>query len=117
MSHPAHDDHGPASPESHGDKPSATSAVAIPLVALGLLAAAVWLGTKPAAVPAPEAVATGVAPAKPGDPLPSWNDGEPKRAILAFVKAVTDESCRPSSRGPNASRSSTTTARSSARSR
>lgn len=88
----AHDDHGPAGPESHGDKPSATSAVAIPLVALGLLAAAVWLGTKPAAVPVSEPVATAVAQAKPGDPLPSWNDGEPKRAILAFVKAVTDES-------------------------
>lgn len=87
-----HDDHGPAGPGSHGDKPSATSAVAIPLVALGLLAAAVWLGTKPAPAPVPEPVAAGVAPAKPGDPLPSWNDGEPKRAILAFVKAVTDES-------------------------
>jgi lysophospholipase L1-like esterase/phosphoglycolate phosphatase-like HAD superfamily hydrolase len=65
--------------------------VAIPLVALGLLAAAVWLGTKPAAVPVQEPVAAGVAPAKPGDPLPSWNDGAAKRAILAFVKAVTDE--------------------------
>jgi len=92
MSHHTHDDRGPAGPESHGDKPSATSAVAIPLVALGLLAAAVWLGTKPAAVPVPEPVAEGVAPAKAGDPLPSWNDGEAKRSILAFVKAVTDES-------------------------
>jgi len=26
------------------------------------------------------------------DPLPSWNDGAPKRAILAFVHAVTDTS-------------------------
>jgi len=25
------------------------------------------------------------------DPLPSWNEGDPKRAILAFVDAVTDE--------------------------
>ena len=25
------------------------------------------------------------------DPLPSWNEGDAKRAILAFVKAVTDE--------------------------
>jgi len=89
--HDHRQDHGPAGEASHGDKPSATSAVAIPLVALGLLAAAVWLGTKPAAVPVPEPVAAGVAPAKPGDPLPSWNDGAAKRAILAFVKAVTDE--------------------------
>ena len=89
--HDHRQDHGPAGEGSHGDKPSATSAVAIPLVALGLLAAAVWLGTKPAAVPVQEPVAAGVAPAKPGDPLPSWNDGAAKRAILAFVKAVTDE--------------------------
>ena len=89
--HDHRQDHGPAGDGSHGDKPSATSAVAIPLVALGLLAAAVWLGTKPAAVPVQEPVAAGVAPAKPGDPLPSWNDGAAKRAILAFVKAVTDE--------------------------
>src|SRR5215204_3562436 len=26
------------------------------------------------------------------DPLPSWNEGAPKRAILEFVDAVTDES-------------------------
>ena len=26
------------------------------------------------------------------DPLPSWNDGETKQAIMAFVEAVTDES-------------------------
>ena len=25
------------------------------------------------------------------DPLPSWNEGDAKRAILAFVHAVTDE--------------------------
>jgi lysophospholipase L1-like esterase/phosphoglycolate phosphatase-like HAD superfamily hydrolase len=89
--HDHRQDHGPAGEGSHGDKSSATSAVAIPLVALGLLAAAVWLGTKPAAVPVQEPVTAGVAPAKPGDPLPSWNDGAAKRAILAFVKAVTDE--------------------------
>ena len=39
--HDHRQDHGPAGEGSHGDKPSATSAVAIPLVALGLLAAAV----------------------------------------------------------------------------
>ena len=29
------------------------------------------------------------APAKGGDPLPSWNDGQAKRAIVAFVEKVT----------------------------
>ncbi|MHC4249654.1 MAG: hypothetical protein ACYS9X_11055, partial [Planctomycetota bacterium] len=27
----------------------------------------------------------------PTDPLPSWNDGPAKRAILEFVAAVTDK--------------------------
>ncbi|MFM8735027.1 MAG: GDSL-type esterase/lipase family protein [Pirellulales bacterium] len=67
-----------------------TSAVAIPLVALGLLAAAIWLGSKPAV--APDAGGTRpVAPAAASDPLPSWNDGPAKRAILDFVAAVTTE--------------------------
>ncbi len=29
--------------------------------------------------------------AKDGDPLPSWNEGPAKKAILEFVAAVTDE--------------------------
>src|SRR5262249_32339406 len=33
----------------------------------------------------------GVAAAQTADPLPSWNDGAPKRAILDFVAAVTRE--------------------------
>jgi lysophospholipase L1-like esterase/phosphoserine phosphatase len=70
-------------------KQSPTSAVAIPLVALGLLAAAVWLGSQPASLPVPAAaVAT---PAAAVDPLPSWNDGATKRAILDFVATVTRE--------------------------
>ncbi|MBM4011301.1 MAG: hypothetical protein FJ286_07955 [Planctomycetes bacterium] len=78
----------------HGDeRPKATSAVAIPLVALGLLAAAVWLGTKPSATRPGAATAPATAPAATAaDPLPSWNDGPTKRAILEFVAAVTTES-------------------------
>src|SRR5262245_24176130 len=30
--------------------------------------------------------------AQGADPLPSWNDGAAKRAILAFVQATTDRS-------------------------
>jgi hypothetical protein len=29
--------------------------------------------------------------ANAADPLPSWNDGSPKKAILGFVAAVTQE--------------------------
>jgi phosphoserine phosphatase/lysophospholipase L1-like esterase len=75
-----------------GEKSSATSAVAIPLVALGLLAAAVWLGTKPATQPEPSPVAAGQPGATATDPLPSWRDGQAKKAILEFVAAVTTES-------------------------
>jgi hypothetical protein len=28
------------------------------------------------------------------DPLPSWNDGSAKKAILKFVAAVTDKDCK-----------------------
>jgi phosphoglycolate phosphatase-like HAD superfamily hydrolase len=37
-------------------------------------------------------VCGGVAFAQTGDPLPSWNEGATKSAIMAFVAAVTDES-------------------------
>jgi lysophospholipase L1-like esterase len=73
--------HRPA-PSSPG---SFTSAVAVPLIALGLLGAAVWLGSAP--TPAPPTTVAG--PAIATDPLPSWNDGPTKRAILEFVAAVT----------------------------
>jgi lysophospholipase L1-like esterase len=92
MTNDAHDDHGAAASGNPREKPSATSAVAIPLVALGLLAAAVWLGTKPPPSPAPGPATPEANPSVPGDPLPSWNDGAAKKAILAFVAAVTDES-------------------------
>ena len=71
-------------------KTSSASAVAVPLLALGLLGVAVWLGSMPPPQPEP--------PARPGaaepavqptvDPLPSWRAGETKRAILEFVEAV-----------------------------
>ena len=86
-----------ASPEHNRVEPahersSATSAVAVPLVALGLLAAAVWLGTKPAALQQAQPVVTTGQRTGPVDPLPSWNDGPTKQAILDFVAAVTTES-------------------------
>ena len=87
---PHHDAHGD---DAHGgEKSSTTSAVAIPLVALGLLAAAVWLGTKPAPTPEQAPVAPGQAVATVSDPLPSWREGPTKKAILDFVAAVTTES-------------------------
>lgn len=64
---------------------SIASAVAVPLIALGLLGAAVWFGSTPA--PAPMAGPTAAAIA--ADPLASWNDGPTKRAILEYVAAVT----------------------------
>jgi lysophospholipase L1-like esterase len=66
---------------------SFASAVAVPLIALGLLGAAVWFGSTPTPSPAPtRQIATASATT---DPLPSWNDGPTKRAILEFVAAVT----------------------------
>ncbi len=38
------------------------------------------------------AVGNGGASAQSGDPLPSWNDGDAKAAIVEFVAAVSDES-------------------------
>ncbi len=88
-SQPDHDTPQPA----HQPGPSFASAVAVPLLALGLLGAAVWIGsmpswrterpTKPSSAPGKLAVA-------PVDPLPSWRAGLNKQAILDFVAAVTD---------------------------
>lgn len=80
-----------ATHQTSGER-SAASAVAVPIIALGLLAAAVWLGSMPGPLPPAEVATT--TPAVPshsaGDPLPSWNDGPSKKAILEFVTAVTD---------------------------
>ena len=88
--HDNREDHAPAShadeAQSHDRPASFTSAIAVPLVALGLLAAAVWFGSSPA--PAPPQLAGGLA-AVDADPLPSWKDGPTKHAILEFVAAVT----------------------------
>jgi lysophospholipase L1-like esterase len=65
----------------------------VPLVALGLLGAAVWFGT--ASAPAPRPVAPEGAPAPVAvDPLPNWNDGPARKAILEFVAAVTTEGAK-----------------------
>ena len=45
------------------------------------------------------------------DPLPSWNDGAAKRAIVAFVQATTTRAARTSCRRQSASRRSTRMAR------
>lgn len=46
---------------------------------------ATWFGTL---------VLIGAAPASAADPLPSWNDGPAKQAIVAFVARVTTEGSR-----------------------
>ena len=94
---PAHASAGGQPAEHHGE-PGGTSlsAVWVPLVALGLLGVAVWFGSAPPATLAPPAGGAATAPAVappagPVDPLPSWNDGATKRAILDFVADVTRE--------------------------
>ena len=74
----------PHSGDSAADRVSPASAMAVPLVALGLLAAAVWFGSAPKPAPTPQQADTAAA-----DPLPSWHEGPTKRAILDFVAAVT----------------------------
>ena len=61
------------------------------VAATGLVAAAVWFGSKPSVLPpAADAVPVFVSPIV-GDRLPSWNDVGVKREILRFVDAVTQE--------------------------
>lgn len=81
---------------SHNSSPnggprSSASEVWVPLVALGLLGAAVWFGTSTAPAPQPAAPVNAASTPVAVDPLPSWNDGPTKKAILAFVAAVTRE--------------------------
>ena len=90
MADTADDNHHHESDEPPA-RSSTSSAVAIPLVALGLLGAAVWLGSNPASAPQPSVAPVAGATAA-ADPLPSWADGPTKRAILDFVAAVTNES-------------------------
>lgn len=81
-------------PSHNGGPRSPASEVWVPLVALGLLGAAVWFGTSTA--PAPQSTAPPGVAAAPvaADPLPSWNDGPTKKAILDFVAAVTREGAK-----------------------
>ncbi len=79
-------------PSSSGGQRSPASEVWVPLVALGLLGAAVWFGTSTAPAPQPAVAPPGVtAPPTVADPLPSWHDGPTRKAILDFVAAVTRE--------------------------
>jgi phosphoglycolate phosphatase-like HAD superfamily hydrolase len=82
-------DHGSAAaPRPAGS--SFAAAVAVPLLALGLLGAAVWLGSLPSQRPEqPAGPNRHAADEQPADPLPSWRDGPAKQAILTFVAAVT----------------------------
>ena len=77
--------------ESTTGEGTGLSAVAVPLLALGMLGAAIYFGSAPPRKPAPLAATAPKAAAAAVDPLPSWNDGETKRAILDFVAAVTRE--------------------------
>lgn len=65
----------------------------MPLAAVGLVAgAAAWLATVPAAAPRSAGNGHPSSPAAAvSDPLPSWNDGPTKRAILQFLDAVVRE--------------------------
>lgn len=80
----------PTSSPDRGPRSSA-SEVWVPLVALGLLGAAVWFGTSTAPTRQPAAPAGVAAAPAVVDPLPSWHDGPTKKAILDFVTAVTRE--------------------------
>jgi phosphoglycolate phosphatase-like HAD superfamily hydrolase len=66
----------------------------VPLLALALLGAAVWLGSLPSWRPEPPA---GPQPRQAdskeveADPLPSWRQGPTRQAILDFVAAVTTD--------------------------
>ncbi len=117
-SHTPHD--SPADREPGADRPSAGTGIVLPVAALAALTAAViWFGVSPVPSTAPPAAVkpagsgaasgAGVAacgtcgsqsaagadagrpPAAVADPLPGWNDGPTKRAILDFVTRVTTE--------------------------
>jgi phosphoserine phosphatase len=103
--------------ESRREPPASGSGIALPVAALAVLTAAViWFGLTPAPPAKPNAAGTAAAPggpsgcascgsqpavvasngsqtasapAVPVDPLPSWNDGPTKQAILDFVAKVT----------------------------
>ena len=95
MSNQPHDQAAPpGSSPTPPDRSTTGSGVAVPLVALGLLASAIWLIAQPATPPVKPAAkpsAPEPRPAVAADPLPSWNDGAAKRTILDFVATVTRE--------------------------
>ncbi|MFM8703775.1 MAG: HAD family hydrolase, partial [Planctomycetia bacterium] len=115
-SHTTHDSSSARGPGP--DRPTSGGGVALPMAALAALTAAViWFGVSPAPSPAPKAAAkptgsgaaggagtaacgtcgtppagaadAGGTMAAVADPLPSWNEGPTKQAILDFVTRVT----------------------------
>ena len=112
-------DHRAASHDGDDRRDSTESGegLALPVAALAALTAAViWFGLSPAPPSRPKVAGTAAAPAGPApcaacgsqtavaaatsplpgaasavqvDPLPSWNDGRTKRAILDFVSSVS----------------------------
>ena len=113
-----HDQHEPSRDRDvHGDAPQSVAGITLPLAALAALTAAViWFGLSPVPPTRPKVAAAAAAPVVPspcascgsqpavaaptspqvssalaaqGDPLPSWNDGPTKTAILDFVAKVS----------------------------
>jgi phosphoserine phosphatase/lysophospholipase L1-like esterase len=72
--------------------PSRRFKALLPLLAFaGVVAAAVWFGSAPVQTPSVVDRPSPFVPPVAADPLPSWNDGPTKRAILEFLDKVTRE--------------------------
>jgi len=109
-----HDQHEPSRDRDvRGDAPQSVAGITLPLAALAALTAAViWFGLSPVPPTRPKAAATAAATVVPSpcascgsqpaaaadassaaavqaDPLPSWNEGPTKAAILDFVAKVS----------------------------
>jgi len=76
------------------NKPTA-SGFFLPLVGIaGLAAAAIWFGAAPSALPTAQGIPVVSLLPVSGDPLPSWNAGPTKQAILDFIAAVTRQGAK-----------------------
>ena len=83
----------PSFPESRPgrNKPTASGFI-LPLVGVaGLAAAAIWFGGAPSALPTAQGIPVVSLLPVSGDPLPSWNAGPTKQAIINFIAAITEQ--------------------------